>query len=62
MSGKSERKIVKVFSLQTLAEFAEKDESVRPEVVEKIRKTMRGGTPAVVKRGTGLLDRLQKQK
>ena len=51
-------KIVKTFSMQTLADIAERDEAVRPLVIEKIEHAVRTGSPAMVNRGEKLLERL----
>ena len=54
-------KIVKVFSMQTLADLAEKDELIRPKVVRKIEEILETGSPAIVSRAKKLLTRLKKQ-
>ena len=54
-------KIVKVFSMQTLADLAEKDELIRPKVVRKIEEILETGSPAIVSRAKKLLPRLKKQ-
>ena len=54
-------KIVKVFSMQTLADLAEKDELIRPKVVRKIEEILEMGSPAIVSRAKKLLPRLKKQ-
>ncbi|MFQ6128893.1 MAG: hypothetical protein ACE5QW_08345 [Thermoplasmata archaeon] len=52
--------IVKVFSMQTLANLAEKDDAIKSGVIEKIKETMEKGSPAVVNRGRKPIDRLKK--
>jgi len=54
-------KIVKVFSMQTLADLAEKDELIRPKVVRKIEEILETGSPAIVSRAKKLLPGLKKQ-
>ena len=54
-------KIVKVFSMQTLANLAEKDELIRPKVVRKIEEILETGSPAIVSRAKKLLPGLKKQ-
>ncbi len=51
-------KIVKTFSIQTLADFAERDVSIRPQVINIIEKVMKKGSPAIVNRGRKLLHKL----
>ncbi|MHC4527566.1 MAG: hypothetical protein ACYS29_06805 [Planctomycetota bacterium] len=55
-----ESKIVKTFSMQTLADFAQRDEQLRPKVVRLIERLMRTGSPAVKSRARKLLGRLKK--
>jgi hypothetical protein len=52
--------IVKVFSFQTLAELAEQDDRLRPQVMEKLKQVMKTGSPALVNRAKKLLDRLNR--
>jgi len=54
-----ESNIVKVFSMQTLAELAEKDKTIRHKVVKKFEKMMKTGTPSIVSRGKKLLKKLK---
>ncbi len=51
--------IVRVFSMQTLANFARDDEKVKGKVVGKIRKVMKDGSPSLVSRGRKLLKTLE---
>jgi hypothetical protein len=53
-------KIVKTFSLQALADFAEKDDSLRLRVVEVLEELVQSGSPAVINRGKKLLAKLKK--
>jgi hypothetical protein len=53
-------KIVKTFSLQALADFAQKDGSLRLRVVEVIEETVQSGSPAVINRGKKLLAKLRR--
>lgn len=50
--------IVRTFAMQALADLAEQDESLRPEVVDLVRFSVRTGTPAMRARGRALLARL----
>jgi len=52
--------IVKVFSIQTLAELAEQDDKLRPQVVGKLQQVMKTGSPALVNRAKKLLGRLNR--
>ena len=52
-------KIVKTFSMQTLTDFAERDISIRPQVIKIIEKIMKIGSPAVVSRGKKVLHRIR---
>ncbi|WP_028856256.1 hypothetical protein [Psychrilyobacter atlanticus] len=54
--------IVKVFSMQTLADFAEKDQQLQPQIVKLIRQMMEQGTPSIVSRGKKLINRLKREK
>jgi hypothetical protein len=53
-------KIVKTFSLQALADFAQEDSSLRLRVVEVIKETVQSGSPAVINRGKKLLAKLRR--
>ena len=54
-----ESRIVKTFSMQALAEFAERDASLRPDVIELAKEAASTGTPAMKSRGRKLLQRLR---
>jgi hypothetical protein len=51
--------IVKVNSMQTLAELAERNPLLKPRVIEKIAAMTETGSPAVINRGRKLLQRLK---
>jgi hypothetical protein len=51
--------IVKTFALQGLAELAEQEPRVQPEVVELLRQAERNGTPAMRARSRKLLKRFE---
>ena len=51
--------IVKVFSLQTLADIAEHNKDIKSKVVELIKNEMEKGAPSVMSRGKKLLKQLQ---
>jgi hypothetical protein len=53
-----ERRIVKTFSMQALAERAEDDASLRARVVALLEVLRKTGSPATRTRGRKLLDRL----
>ena len=53
-------KIVKVFSIQTLADLAEKDEVLRPVVIRKLEEIMATGSPAMISRAKKLIGMLDK--
>lgn len=53
-----ESKIVKTFSMQALADLAEKRPGLRPQVVEVIKRLARTGSPAMRSRGRRLLAKL----
>ncbi len=57
---KDDSKIVKTFSMQTLADFAEKDESIRPRILETFGKLIKIGSPAMASRGKKLITKLKK--
>lgn len=57
---KDDSKIVKTFSMQTLANFAEKDESIRPRILEIIEELVKTGSPSMVSRGKKLITKLKK--
>ena len=51
-------RIVKVCSIQTLADLAERDESIRPTIVRRLREVIASGSPAMANRAQKLLPRL----
>jgi hypothetical protein len=51
-------KIVKTFSMQALADLAERHPGLRPQVVEVIERLARTGSPAMRSRGQKLLAKL----
>lgn len=51
-------KIVKTFSMQTLADFAERDPNLRPQVMSLLKQLAETGSPAMKSRGRKLLGRL----
>jgi hypothetical protein len=51
--------IVKTFALQGLADLAEEDAKVRPQVIEIVREATREGTAAMKARGRKLLLRME---
>lgn len=53
-----ESKIVKTFSMQTLANFAEKDEQIKPKIINLIKGMIKNGSPAIISRGKKLLKQL----
>jgi len=59
IDGPGKSKIVKTFSMQTLADFAEKDEDLRPRIIRKLEETINTGSPAMVSRGKKLIKKLK---
>ena len=55
----SKSKIVITFSLQTLADFAERNENIRPSIIEIIEKVLINGSSAIVSRGKKLTKNLK---
>ena len=53
-------KIVKTFSMQALADMAEKDTGLRSKMIPVIEKLTKTGSPAMKSRGQKLLKRLRK--
>jgi len=51
-------KIVKTFAMQALADFAERDAALRPEVMRLLEELTRTGSPAMASRGRKLQQRL----
>lgn len=54
-----ESKIVKTFTMQALADLAEKDADLRPRVIELLKDLTEMGSPAMKSRGRKLLERLR---
>jgi hypothetical protein len=54
-------RIVKVSSMQTLADLAEKNETIKPEILEKLKEITDRGSPAMVSRGRRLIKKLTKK-
>lgn len=55
-------KIVIVNSIQTLAEFAKKDKSIRPMVLRKLENIIKNSSPSVASRGNKLIKELKSKK
>jgi hypothetical protein len=53
-------KIVKTFSMQALADFAERDASLRPKVIQLLEELTTTGSPAMKSRGRKLLEKLKR--
>jgi hypothetical protein len=53
-------RIVKTFAMQALADLAEDDATLRPQVIEPLEDLIRTGSPAMQSRGRKLLDRLRR--
>jgi hypothetical protein len=51
--------IVKTFSMQTLAIFADREASIRPQIIELIEEMMKTGSPAIISRGKKLINKLK---
>lgn len=60
IDGPGKSKIVKTFSIQTLADFAEKDEDLRPRMIRKLEEIINTGSLAMVSRGKKLIEKLKK--
>ena len=54
----NESKIVKTFSMQTLADLAEQDAGLRSQVIPLLEEFTRMGSPAMKSRGRKLLEKL----
>jgi hypothetical protein len=52
--------IVRTFSLQALADIAERDEALRPTVVDLLQVALSSGSPAMRARARKLLTRLER--
>jgi hypothetical protein len=55
-------RIVKTFSMQALADFAERDASLRFEVIKLLEELTTTGSPAMRSRGRKLLEKLKRQE
>jgi hypothetical protein len=53
-------KIVKTFSIQALADFAERDAGLRPQIIKLLEELTRTGSPAMTSRGRRLLEKLNR--
>jgi hypothetical protein len=56
---KDESKIVKTFSMQTLADIAAQDSELRGQIIERLEELTAAGSPAMKSRGRKLLARLK---
>lgn len=56
--GTEKSNIVKVFSIQTLADFAEENNELKPKVIKIIKEAMKSNTPSITGRGKKLLKEL----
>ncbi len=54
----SESKIVKTFSMQTLADLAKRDEAIRPQIIKILKNLVGAGSPAMKNRGNKLINEL----
>ncbi len=54
----SESKIVKTFSMQTLADLAKRDEVIRPQIIKILKNLVGTGSPAMKNRGNKLINKL----
>ena len=57
----SDSKIVKTFSMQTLADFAGKDKVVGPKILKILEELVKTGSPAMKSRGRKLIKKLEEQ-
>jgi hypothetical protein len=55
-------KIVKTFSMQTLADIAAQDSELRGPIIERLERLTRTGSPAMKSRGRKLLARLKQSQ
>jgi hypothetical protein len=53
-------RIVRTFSMQALADFAERDAGLRPKVIQLLEELTRTGSPAMKSRGRKLLENLNR--
>jgi hypothetical protein len=61
IDSEEKSRIVRMFSLQTLAQFAEQDSRLRPRVIKKLEEAVKTGSPAIVSRSKKLLRALKKK-
>ncbi|UUV17842.1 hypothetical protein NRK67_11135 [Fusobacteria bacterium ZRK30] len=54
--------IVKVFSMQTLADFAERDQQLKSQIIKLIEEMMEQGAPSLISRGKKLIKRLKREE
>jgi HEAT repeat protein len=54
-------KIVKTFAMQALADFAERDPALRPQVIGLLERLVQDGSPAMQSRGRKLLLELKRR-
>ncbi len=54
-------RIVKVSSMQTLADLAEKNEVIKPEILKRLKEITNRGSPAMVSRGRKLIKKLTRK-
>lgn len=47
--------------MQALAEFAEKDKALRPQIIKRLEAIINTGSPAMVSRGKKLIKKLKKR-
>lgn len=52
-------RIVKTFAMQALADLAERDPALRPNIIKRLEQLTRTGSPAMQSRGKKLLAKLQ---
>ena len=55
----SESKIVKTFSMQTLADLAKRDEAIRPQIIKILKNLVGTGSAAMKNRGNKLINKLK---
>lgn len=53
--------IVKVFSMQTLADLAENDKNIRLKVLKRLEEALITGSPAILSRGKKLIKKLKSE-
>lgn len=55
-------RIVKVFSIQTLADLAHRDEAIKPMVVGSLKEVIKSDSPTIVSRAKKLLTMLKSNR